>query len=379
MLKVSYAKNVRYKHRVGRAKRARGEKRDKHAEYFKTVQTILLSGHTNKRIDGRKCPRCIKKYVGYENNRDLLEDETFARHRIMSKSIHWPSLCTVCNNADKKFNKKKANASFVFDTNLGSTIATHTNGTREDMLNRLRLMRVRDNQMCKGCCIPVISIAKSGWRQESINNMYPNKLEHDETTLIENLAISCLACNRFQNKLSWEEYLEAVTTIANVPTIKNMSPLSAEEYTWLMHDYHENSFKRCPPNVKLALFLKYGRHCAVTGVEMLFKSGYWNTVSYDRFNSKLPYTVDNTRLVCKHINFVKLKNITESELQSWLAHIRSQFVVDTNPFIAIHKEHFYERQQMAEDARTANLISNPNTFFKASYDMFVKKRRKIVK
>ncbi len=160
---------------------------------------------------------------------------------------------------------------------------------------------------------------------------------------MNDLATSCVACNNFQNNLSWNIHLNALAQIAKIEEYKDVSPLTPNEYRWLMATRKAGSVK-CPKAVRLQLFVRDGRYCRASGTKMVFKSYCWNTVSYDRINSKLPYTFENTRLVCKHINYVKMRSITESELQAWLAHIRVQFATSDNFFDAAYEAHFKKRK-----------------------------------
>jgi len=52
-------------------------------------------------------------------------------------------------------------------------------------------------------------------------------------------------------------------------------------------------------------WIKQNQICAYTGREMTLEAGMLNTVSIERINSKIGYTVDNTILVCQAINRMK--------------------------------------------------------------------------
>ena len=54
------------------------------------------------------------------------------------------------------------------------------------------------------------------------------------------------------------------------------------------------------------LFIKQGKKCALTGIELTFShKGMNNTASLDRIDSSKGYELDNVQWVHKHINFMK--------------------------------------------------------------------------
>ena len=57
--------------------------------------------------------------------------------------------------------------------------------------------------------------------------------------------------------------------------------------------------------------------------EILEIQEYIENYYVDKIDRKQDYTFDNSRLVATHINFVKNHSIDETQLQEWIAHIRS--------------------------------------------------------
>ena len=354
---MSYAKHVRETQKRKRTYRVREVRNDRKEDYLREQNNVKKSEYVNKiqqlieskciddRRAGKCCPHCKKVFIGF----DLLRNphhtyETYAGHRVVENMIKWASTCIAC----KALMRKRTSPHTALFDNLCSNIARHRNGTREDMKKTLYFIRTRDMKRCKACNVEVVSEQKSGWRQESINDMRPNELNDDKTTKLENLAISCLCCNMVQNKLPWVDFINALKIIANTTPQKNHSPLTSSELKWLLQRRSSDDNERCNPEIKFAAYVRDGRHCVLTGAEMVFVSGFWNTVSFDRIDSKLPYTLENTRLVCKHINFAKQRSITEAELQEWLAHIRATFVEPARFFDTIYETHYLKRRKIQE-------------------------------
>lgn len=167
-------------------------------------------------------------------------------------------------------------------------------------------------------------------RQISINDKHPNmrigivtvtEITKDND-VASDLVVSCQACNFFQNMLPWSEFLSALLQIAeSLPHVlhrDNITPLTHPEKSYIRnHDTHG-----CPSQLRREVIESYGRHCYYTGVPLQFYASAPFSVSFDRTDSTQPYALNNTRPVGKHINFVKIKNITETDLLGWLAHLR---------------------------------------------------------
>ncbi len=138
------------------------------------------------------------------------------------------------------------------------------------------------------------------------------------------MVIVCLACQWFQHNLSWEDHLTTIKEIATCElTTKNTAPLTWYELRWINTSCGGSNV--CPVNIRHQVIARDGRHCRETNAEVVFDSGYWNTASFDRDDSSLPYSLEQTRLVCKHINYVKTKSISKSEMEQWLAHLRIMY------------------------------------------------------
>lgn len=58
-------------------------------------------------------------------------------------------------------------------------------------------------------------------------------------------------------------------------------------------------------NYLLALYTKNNGRCAITGVKMIHKAGFPNSISIDRINSSKEYIPGNVQLVCQFINLGK--------------------------------------------------------------------------
>lgn len=289
-------------------------------EYRDGIKKLLEKGYIDARHANKCCSKCKQTCIRFELEHVLADNEVFVKHILLKTSIYWKSYCILCAAKYENERHCKRLATEALSKNLAHTIKRHINGYMDTIQETVNFIRKRDKGICRSCGVHVTAESKSGWKQESINDM----LNNDDTSPIENLVTSCLACNLAQNSLSWEKHLYALTQIATPNKIIDVSPLSPQEYAWFARG-HGAKDRACPVNVRLQLFARDGRYCRVTGKKMAFKSHCWNTASFDRINSKLPYTLENTRLVFKHINFVKKGEITESELQEWVAHVRKQF------------------------------------------------------
>jgi hypothetical protein len=95
------------------------------------------------------------------------------------------------------------------------------------------------------------------------------------------------------------------------------SAFSKEEVAWF-----DSGNRHLSAELRRAIINRDTDTCRLTGVHLQFLPGYWNTASFDRFDSKQPYTLENTQLVAKHANFVKQKSITHEQFTEWLNWIR---------------------------------------------------------
>lgn len=157
----------------------------------------------------------------------------------------------------------------------------------------------------------MIKRGKCGYNQLSINKLHPNLKDSDI------LHLSCLACNLCQNNLPYFEFLKHILLIIDNNQIKNDKKFTKNELLWL-----RKRNTQCPYDIRLHVAEKYGRYCVYTGLEIVYESHKFNSASFDRIDSKLPYTKDQVQLVCKHINYVKKGAITESELFKWIENLK---------------------------------------------------------
>lgn len=289
-------------------------------------QYLLSVGYKDTRKTSRlTCTVCLKVKVAVEdsNNRVLLENETFGGTEVTNarKVIQWVSKCNICRRKADNNSHLKGGARFIL--NQISSIRIHTNETPDDGRKRLiELCRI-DRNCCYTCNVPLIKHGKAGFAQMSINNLNPD--QKDLTVL----HLSCVACNLCQNKLPYLEFLKGLISITkNIDTSNmNCNPLNEHELKWLQQGIFDNT---CPTNIRLHVAEKYGRYCVYTGLEVCFSPNKFNTASFDRINSKLPYSKEQTQLVCKHLNYMKKGAITENELYKWLDHLftNRQFIQD---------------------------------------------------
>ncbi len=286
------------------------------------LDKLIEEGYKDLRNFGKKCPTCSKLYVKAEElmSYTMLKDDVTPcgyTYDKGSKRIYW-SYCLLCK-------RKTLNANYIegkkqFDGNQIVTLQRHLNMTRENIRIAMNQLRKQFDGKCAACGIETIQKGKSGWKQQSFTDMYPKRRYTDNPSCeVEDIRMVCLACQYFQDTLNWNELFNALCEIQNAEQkTKNLSPLNDNELSYL------NSIRGGrTKKFKHKLFDRDGRHCQYTGVEMKFEPYHWNTMSFDRFNSQQLYTIENTHLVCKNINFVKKRTITEEELLAWLKHIRS--------------------------------------------------------
>jgi hypothetical protein len=298
------------------------------------LDVFILQGFIDSRKYGKKCPSCHKLYVKSEEltfEIALKDNETPCGYQrfIGRNRINWNSYCLTCQTTIQK--KSYIEGTRSFDTHQIITLKRHLAMTTDEMRVALNHFREQFGEKCAACGIQTIRGGKSGFRQESLTDMYPKKRTRaDPSCGIEDLRLVCLACQYFQNNSNWiNEFDNSLCEIQVAPyKPKNLSPLNDTELSYLLNTKSNRNGKTI--ELKLKLFARDGRHCRYTGVEMRFESGYWNSVSFDRFNSKEIYTFENTQLVCQSINYVKNGSITEDELNDWITHVRSpNFVFST--------------------------------------------------
>ncbi len=289
------------------------------------VDELIASGYTDARKHGKTCPTCDKMYIksdGLTTVNMLQDNETLCGYSVRHKRkcIQWSSHCISCHN--KIRNKSYFEGTREFDNKQIHILKRHLPMNTKDRRKVVHQLREESKGNCAICGIQTIRAGKSGFRKESFTDMYPKRRTHDDPSCgVADLRLVCNACQNFQNDLNWNEVFDALCTIREVnQAYKNLSPLNDDEWSYFIYSACHNNGKT--PSIKRELFDRDGRHCQYTGIEMKFEAHHWNTVSFDRFDSKQLYTLENTHLVCKNINYVKRDSITEEELFAWLKHIR---------------------------------------------------------
>jgi len=300
------------------------EKRVKIIERFNLLVSV---GYIDKRNSEKICSRCKRKciHVDIDGNYNS-ETHTETSYVVKTKTnyIYWQAYCLECASIrNKKWRSDPSN----FNSVLAKSLEDHLYGTLESFLKIAGFIRNRDNDTCQLCNANLIPQIKSGWRQLSLNDMHPDRRIIEKKADMNDVVCSCLACNYFQNKLSWEDTKNAISIIRD--TIPNQliiipdffNTLSKTEQRWVCCGARDQDV--CPDDLRKLIVNRDQDICRLTGVKVVFRSHCWNTASYDRIDSKLPYTIENTQLVCKHINFVKKGAITIDEFNLWLKHIRT--------------------------------------------------------
>lgn len=299
-------------------------------KYQKRKEKISLLNYTDIKYKSPTCSICKKIKVEVENmyTHTLLLNETYActdaNHN--DKKLRWKSKCVECYSNTSKLNY--ATGGYVFVSNQIGRIRNHINiNISEAKLYFNNLCEIDQNR-CYTCNVELIKNGKSGFAQLSINKLHPNLTE---STILH---LSCLACNLCQNNLPYRDFLKNLLAIVfnnNSGVVKNNNVLTTTELKWLKNGNYGNV---CHPNIRLDVVKKYGRYCRYTGLEVIFGPHKFNTASFDRINSKLPYSAEQTQLVCKHINYVKKGTIDESELFKWLDHLKCNKVFIYNRFVS---------------------------------------------
>lgn len=293
------------------------------------IKKFLNDGAEDKRNPEKKCIGCLKFHVPCENINYILKDnETFTGSKIIKKTnkVYWQSLCVSC--IAKKTENDYKNGGTRFFRSLANGLRFHMNGTSDDRKKALDAIINRDGLTCTSCGVEVIAKGKSGWRQLSVNNKHPNVFV--DSVPVSNLVVSCQACNMFQNSLEWSIFLEALLRIASGPKkyYINNSAVTDEEEKYLKQKGLSDD--KCPLQLKIEIIEEYGRNCFFTGEPLKFISHDPFTISFDRFDSSKPYTLEGTRPVAKHINLAKKINITEDHIREWIEHLRKnkEYIVE---------------------------------------------------
>jgi len=283
-------------------------------------QAAIVDGWVDARNLNKTCPQC-KRLCVLDFDTDYMSLSMHTKcgmsYDNQSKRIRWQPYCDQCAN---KRAKNRNNTYDGFTTTKAIDLAHHLDGKLDYLKDVIEQTRARCANMCASCGIHVISAAKSGWMQESFNMVHPNLyVGNDRKSAKEShIAVSCLACNAFQNNYPWNVHVENLIALSNHPPAQRNNDVSHIPFGWV--DYCGGSCKSS--RLKRELLARDGKYCAATGIELSFEKSLWNTVSVDRINNAHGYTLENCRLVAAHINYVKNFSIDEVQLQAWIARIR---------------------------------------------------------
>jgi hypothetical protein len=287
---------------------------------------LISSGFIDMRIQEKKCSRCTKLCVKSEEftvDTILKDNETLCVYKIDKRvnRIYWQYFCIICKNENER--NSHINGTGKFDSNQVGNLRRHLTMTSKEMRIALNQLREQFGGKCAACGIQTIPKGKSGFRQQSLTDMYPkNRPDDDKSCSVDDMRLVCLACQYHQHDLNWNEFFDTFREIQQaLHKPKNLTPLNQEELEYFLNSGDHSFGKNI--DLRRKLFARDGRNCQYTGVEMRFEPGYWNSVSFDRFDSSQKYTLENTHLVCKTINYIKKQAITEQELKDWIAHVRS--------------------------------------------------------
>lgn len=300
-----------------------------HFESVRKLQALLETDYDDKRKANACCFQCKRIYLAAEKFYQIDIDEmnyTKTTYRVNHKesSIYWTSPCVSCL---KSVNQQYSDDNFT-NVLARSTMITHLNGTLTEQKQYVNNIRKRDNDTCQSCGIYLIAKPKSGWRKMSLNDKHPDRRMFDKNANIKDIRLSCLACNYYQHKLPWKIFKEILILTKEViilPYLPDYSNTFCDslESIYLSWIDRARDINKCPPEIRRLVINRDHDICRLTGVKVRFESGYWNTASFDRIDSSLPYTLENTQLVTKHANYVKVLSITFDEFNAWLNHIRT--------------------------------------------------------
>lgn len=288
-------------------------------------------GRKDGRKTGRLCPRCQKVCVKEEEqdvNAVPGENETFCGFRLDDPGeihVKWAQCCFVCNTRRHGVDYRKGGT--AFDRRHVGTLKRHLAMTSAEIRVVINQLREKCGGICAGCGILTLRKGMSGWKQESFTDIFPSRRPKEAPSCgVEDISIVCLTCQWCQHDLDWEEFGKVIRRIRSGPEQNRGVEFSKQERRWY------GILSTHGPNIvdKEVIVARQGRHCHFTGIEMMFESKHWNTASWDRDDSSMPYTSENTHLVCHHINIMKQRSITESELLEWIAHVRGPEFVFTD-------------------------------------------------
>ena len=291
------------------------------------IENAIVNGFVDLRSNTQKCVDCGKFKICKTNTlHELKENETFCGSAIKKKEkkIYWIERCSGCLSEHCK--KLRADGGNKFKDILVNCVNLHISGPRSKAAEILKRVCERVGLKCHTCGVDCIFKSKSGWRQVSINNLRPELKSQDMPCAEEDLVVSCLACNLFQNKLTFQETTVALLQLCSEPSKPILRALTYTEDQLLRRNYgSEISYKGtgCNYDVAAEVVKIHGLSCVYSKVPLLFERHKAFSFSVDRVDSSQPYTVENARPCAKHINYVKKGAIIENELLDWLRHLKN--------------------------------------------------------
>lgn len=293
--------------------------REKTARREKIAKWIK-DGARDRRHSEKKCKGCNKLCVKEERlGYELKVGETFTRARLMENGtmIYWRRSCNTCLRIWTQTRYRTSEV--AFNAHQAQTLKSHRNGTEKERRAMILKLREASNGICAACGITLVQRGVAGWKQESVNDINPRTRKLEEETPWSDLAMACNACQFAQNNYNWDEFQDMLHTIARgAPERTNQGALTAKDRKYLRY-----GDMKCSLDIKLGCIEKNGRYCVLSGMEVVFEANKWNSISFDRDDSKLDYSVEQTSVTCKHINFVKKGAVTREQTLEWIAHIRA--------------------------------------------------------
>ncbi len=345
------------------------------------IDDLIAKGATDSR-KARICKLCQKRCVRDEDyifqQPGFDETRTRSQYDRRRNTFHWQQDCVLCKLANRRKNYRKGGVEFL--SNIAKSTLFHVGGTMEQARKLVSDMIKESGGLCKSCGVEVLSRGSSGWQQLSITDMFPDRRTVEKRCGKEDLAIVCLACQKFQNDLSWDVFLSALRDIAKGPDDK-----SKPTRPWPLKTDHTRGGDGCPIHIQQQIILRDGLFCAYTGLEAYFEKYHWRTASWDRYDSSLPYTLENTHLVCKNINYVKSRAVTEAHLLEWISHIRLSVdnqKLDINAGVPMHRLRCDKIEDIMSKYKKSNTIQWKSEFvicYRSMTKAMARRKRSIAK
>ncbi|MBX9636007.1 MAG: hypothetical protein K2Q45_00460 [Nitrosomonas sp.] len=320
------------------------EIRDKTYRIEKLVNA-MKNGAVDKRKE-KRCGVCKRLHIDDVQATSTTFDEqkytiTGIVYVVKKKEIFWKTQCIRCTAQTKA--KKYVAGGNAFVEQIVKSMTYHLAGTYLETKAKFNTLLKESNNKCAICNIELILKGKSGWKQLSITDKYPNLRSSTKTCELSDLAVVCLACQKFQNDMPWHVLKHAILEISETCTGLNQNAIKHENCNFDM----TVSYKRCREPFQSKLIAYYGMHCAYTGILMTRKSHSWKTISFDRHDSQKFYSFQNVQLVCKNINYVKSKNINDTHVKEWLFHLHT-----------VHQQNMFNLKDNITDAEQKSFVKH---------------------